>query len=46
MFSIGFKLKCSVFTRLTDMILGSKEWTNDYGVCLSDDDNDLKTKQA
>ena len=27
-----------------DMILGSKEWTNDYGACLSGDDNDLKTK--
>ena len=29
-----------------DMIQGSKEWTNDYGACLSGDDNDLKTKQA
>ena len=29
-----------------DMILGSKEWTNDYGECLSDDDNDLKAKTS
>ena len=27
-----------------DMIQVSKEWTNDYGACLSGDDNDLKTK--
>ena len=29
-----------------DMILGSKEWTNDYEACLSGDDNDLKTKTS
>ena len=29
-----------------DMILVSKEWTNDYGACLSGDDNDLKTKSS
>ena len=28
------------------MILGSKEWTNDYGACLSGDDNDLKTNTS
>ena len=29
-----------------DMIRASKEWTNDYGACLSGDDNDLKTKTS
>ena len=28
------------------MIQVSKEWTNDYGACLSGDDNDLKTKSS
>ena len=28
------------------MIKVSKEWTNDYGACLSGDDNDLKTKSS